>query len=381
MKKIAIIAIFILVFISVLSFVSSANEYEFKLSDDDLTVDDDISAFFDTLPEDIRNKLFEIKEENSEKIIKKYSFDFFMKELRGILTFLLPGALKSVSVVTGMIVIVSIFNKLHTMLPGQTLSSPLAMCSSLVFVLTLISMQKNILSETEIFLSTLSDTMLIIVPVMEALCIASGNFTLMTVTSTSLNLMITFTVNLFTKVIFPVLSVSFIMAIFSCVTRNQTIVFISKALRGLITAAVVLIMTLMTFSLTLQTNSSVLADNFTNRTIRYALGSYIPIVGGTVSETYSLMQSSVSLLKNLTGTTSIVILILICLKPIISITLWRLTLCVCKNISELLGCNAEALVFEEMGAGYTLLLSIVISCVVMYIIALAQFSKTSVLFS
>lgn len=376
MKR-ALVPLIMILLMLMFTFVSSAKEYEFELNDKDLSIDDDLSVFFDSLPDDIKNRIEPIDEMNSAEISQKYSFKYFLGILKEKTVELLPNILKSLTTMMGMIVVVSIPKKIQSSLRLRSLSPAFNMCSSLVFVLAAVDMQKNILTEAEIFLSTLSETMLLIVPVMEAICLTMGNFNVMSVTSTGLNLMISFTVNLFTKAIFPSLTVSFIVTAFSTVTRNKSISYLSKCLRTVITTVVIITMTLMSFSLTLQTQASTATDNFTNRTIRFALGNYIPIVGGTVSETYSLVHNSIAVIKSLTGTTAIVILILICLKPIVSISLWRVVMSICKNLSGIFGCDNEELLFEEFGSSYTLLLAVVISCSIMYIIALAQFCKTS----
>jgi len=214
---------------------------------------------------------------------------------------------------------------------------------------------------------------------MEAIYLSSGNYMVSAISSTGLNLMIAFTENLFAKAISPAITISFLMAVVSSVTQNKGITFISKTLRTIISTVIIITMTLMTFSLTLQINASESADNFANRTIRFALGSYIPLVGGAVSETYSLFRSSLSLIKNLTGTTVIVILVLICIGPVISLFLSRISINIAANISGLLGCEREEGLYNEISSCYTLLISVVISCVMMYILAIAQFCKTAVM--
>ena len=109
--------------------------------------------------------------------------------------------------------------------------------------------------------------MLLIVPIMESIYLLQGNYMLSAVTSTGINVMISFTENLFSNAIVPAVNISFLMAVVASVTQNKTMVFLSRTLRNIITFAIITIMTLMTFSLTLQISTSSAADNFTNSLI------------------------------------------------------------------------------------------------------------------
>lgn len=376
MKYITMIITLIFV-ISILSFHSNAIEYEFEIGEKEADLQNDLSKLINSLPGDIKDKLIPINEESASDISQKYSFEFFLDFIKESFFQHLPNQLQTLSGMVGFILIISLLNKLNSTM--NTLTPALNMCTGLTSFLAIFTTQQNVLSTTSVFLSTLSETMLLIVPIMESIYLLQGNYMLSAVTSTGINVMISFTENLFSNAIVPAVNISFLMAVVASVTQNKTMVFLSRTLRNIITFAIITIMTLMTFSLTLQISTSSAADNFTNRTVRFALGSYIPIVGGAVSETYSLIKGSISLIKNLAGTTAIVILLLLCAGPIISLALSRLVIYITTNLSGILGCDREENIFNEIGSNYTLLIAITIASVVMYIIAIAQFCKTVVM--
>ena len=73
MKR-ALVPLIMILLMLMFTFVSSAKEYEFELNDKDLSIDDDLSVFFDSLPDDIKNRIEPIDEMNSAEISQKYSF-------------------------------------------------------------------------------------------------------------------------------------------------------------------------------------------------------------------------------------------------------------------------------------------------------------------
>lgn len=79
------------------------------------------------------------------------------------------------------------------------------------------------------------------------------------------------------------------------------------------------------------------ADSLTSRGIRFVVGRTVPIVGGTVSDTYSALVSSLSLIKNTVGIFGIVTVVLTVLPSLLEIVSWVFVLSIVIMISEFLG--------------------------------------------
>ena len=60
-------------------------------------------------------------------------------------------------------------------------------------------------------------------------------------------------------------------------------------------------------------------DNFTVKTAKFAVGNFIPVVGGFVSDSFDIILSSSQLIKNVFGGIGLILLVGICLIPIIKI--------------------------------------------------------------
>ncbi len=379
MKRLFIIIVILFFAIRLAAFSSQAIEYEYIPDDESGGVaKNETDKLFESLPKEIKDKLLPIEDEYAGDIAGKYSFGFFFAIFKEKLMSILPDYLNMLSVYVGALIIISISRHMQSSIGSLDNEPAMNICTSLVSALIIGNMQKTVLSGVNSLLSLLSSTMLLIVPIMEAIYISGGNFTLATVSSTGLSLMIAFTQSLFSKVLSPAVSISFLLSIISSVTGNRGIAFLLRTLRTIITTVIILIMTLMTFALTLQSTAAAAIDSFATRTIRFALGSYIPIVGGAVSETFSLVQGSISLIKSLSGITGIVILILICAGPLISLVISRFSVYVASNLAGILSCDSEQALYSEIGSSYTLLISIVLSSSLMYILALAQFCKTAI---
>lgn len=78
-------------------------------------------------------------------------------------------------------------------------------------------------------------------------------------------------------------------------------------------------------------------DSLSSRSIRFVIGQSLPIVGGAVSETYSTLISSLSLIKNTVGVFGIITVVVFVLPTLIELLLWLLTLEITLSVSQATG--------------------------------------------
>ena len=79
------------------------------------------------------------------------------------------------------------------------------------------------------------------------------------------------------------------------------------------------------------------ADNLTAKGVKLATSTFIPVVGGALSEAYSALSGSLSLLKSVVGIYGILAVLAICLPSVITLALWVLAMRVACMVSDLLG--------------------------------------------
>lgn len=86
------------------------------------------------------------------------------------------------------------------------------------------------------------------------------------------------------------------------------------------------------------------ADSLTAKSIRFVVGRSLPVVGGTVSETYSALVSSLTLIKNTVGIFGIITVIVTVFPTLIDLLMWILTLEISISVSESFGtCKASGM--------------------------------------
>lgn len=359
--------------------ISAAAEdipYQFQFEDKpEKAADNAYDSYLQQLPLEIRQQV-----EGAGDIqgaIDTYSVSYFLTLAKNALdSAILPG-LKTLSVLLGMVVLTSVFRMLSRTVKSSSLETMYSLCCILCMSLTLYEVQRSVFALVQSLLDLLSETMLMMVPVMEAVYLTSGNITGAAVSGTGINLMIAFVQTLYANVLAPCVSVCFLLSITAAVSENRGVSFMAEALRGIVTGALVLIMTLMTFVLSMQSGIAGAADTFAARTIKFALGSYLPIVGGAVADSFSIVSSSVGVIKQLAGVTGIVVVVIVMLAPVASLLVNRIALSVSGAMAGVLGCDREQMLLKETGSLCTLLMAVAVAAGVMYILALSLFCKTA----
>lgn len=111
------------------------------------------------------------------------------------------------------------------------------------------------------------------------------------------------------------------------------------------------------------------ADSLTSRGIRFVVGRTVPVVGGAVSDTYSALVSSLSLIKSTVGIFGIVTVVLTVLPSLLELVGWVFTLGVVISVSELLGsenCSGMLNIFKD---ALTLLGATIVFSAVIFIVS------------
>ena len=111
------------------------------------------------------------------------------------------------------------------------------------------------------------------------------------------------------------------------------------------------------------------ADSLTSRGIRFVVGRTVPIVGGAVSDTYSALVSSLSLIKSTVGIFGIVTVVLTVFPSLLELVGWVFALSIIISVSEILGSNECVGMFNIFKDALTLLGATTVFSAVIFIVS------------
>ena len=144
--------------------------------------------------------------------------------------------------------------------------------------------------------------------------------------------------------------------------------FISKAFKWILA----FVMTIFTSVLGIKQVLAGSLDNVSGRTVRFALSSFVPVVGSALSEAYRTVSGSVSLLKSGLGVFVVIAVGVTFLPILINCLLWSLSLKTGKAAAEVMGLNQSAVLLDGIGSVFSVLIAVLLCIAAVFIISAAM---------
>lgn len=129
------------------------------------------------------------------------------------------------------------------------------------------------------------------------------------------------------------------------------------------------------FLLSINSVSSGAKDSLAMKTVKFVLGTTVPVAGAALSESASTVAASVSLLKGSAGIYIVVSVTVMLLPLVFSLICWRISLLLIKNMSEIFSCSKLSALFSTCESVVALLLGFVLLSLALLIISMGVMIK------
>ena len=245
-----------------------------------------------------------------------------------------------------------------------------------VVTLTLVSF-RDILSLCYTTIENIMGLVNVIIPIMISLLVLVG----FPITSTALNPIFIggiAAINIiFKKFIFVAISIAFAILVVNNLTNNIKLNRLSSFIKQINIVALGAVFTLYLGLVSIQGLYVTSFDKFTVKTAKFAVGNFIPVVGGFVSDSVDILLSSSQLIKNVFGGVGLVILVGICLIPIIKILSVILVYKVCSIAIEPVGEDNISSFLNEVANLMIIILATIIAVTIMFFVTIAILTSIS----
>ena len=246
----------------------------------------------------------------------------------------------------------------------------------MVVTLTLVSF-KDILALCYSTIENIIGLVNVIIPIMISLLVLVG----FPITSTALNPIFVggvAAINIvFKKFIFVLISLSFAILVVINITNNIKLNKLSSFIKQINVITLGAVFTVYLGLVSIQGLYVTSFDKFTVKTAKFAVGNFIPVVGGFVSDSVDILLSSSQLIKNVFGGVGLVILIGMCLIPIIKILAVVLVYKVCAIAIEPVGEDNISTFLNEVANLMTIILVTIIAVTIMFFVTIAILTSIS----
>ena len=249
-----------------------------------------------------------------------------------------------------------------------------------VMVITIIFIFKDILSLVSDTLSILLKQMEIIFPILLALMTAIGSFSSVSIYNPLVAVLTTIVGFVFEKLLFPIFIVVFVLSILGNLTETVKLGKLQSFLSSLFKWSVGIVFTLFTGFLSLQGITAGRYDSVSIKATKFAVKSYIPIIGSYISEGMDFLVLGSVLVKNTVGLVGVFILFLTVLSPIISILIIKLGLQLSGAILEMCGSKKLSEFTTSCSKLLVMPIVIILGVAFMYLITIALIMCTANIF-
>ena len=144
------------------------------------------------------------------------------------------------------------------------------------------------------------------------------------------------------------------------------------------TTALSFLMMLLLAMLGAQTTLAARSDTLAMRSAKFAAGTLIPVVGGSVSELLRTVSASVGFLRGTVGICGILLLLLTLLPTLVELLLLRFTWQLAASLADVLGCDGEKKLLEEFASLLGFLVAAVCICSSVFLLSLPLLAHCTV---
>ncbi len=111
------------------------------------------------------------------------------------------------------------------------------------------------------------------------------------------------------------------------------------------------------------------ADSLTAKGVKFVVGRTVPVVGGAVSDTYSALVSSLSLIRNTVGVFGIITVVLTVLPTLLQLLSWILVLSLASTIAEFLSAESSLGMLGVLKDALVLLSATIVFSAVIFVVS------------
>ena len=172
-------------------------------------------------------------------------------------------------------------------------------------------------------------------------------------------------------VIVPLMGCYLSVGMISGVSKNGSSVALGELIKK--TAMWILSITLTLFLglLSMQTTINAAADGLSMKTIKFVLGSFVPVAGGAIAESLATVTASVKLLKSSICIYGVVAVCVIVLPVVLEMLIWRFVIFLLTAVEGLFGINLGTDIFKAADCVLSVLIGIMLFCAGLFIISLS----------
>ena len=342
-----------LLLISLLSLSASADTEEEESIGE--KIPEEFTGLLDSLPDELADLLpdgvFSLQsDELAGAVSKMGSFSYLWETVLALCGVHLRDCVGLFALICGILVLSALSRTVQSSFSSEGIGKSFSFCSSLVIFLSLLAVGYHNIASVTAYLSNLNTMAASSLPLLGALYALGGNVSAAVASSAGLSIFMTLLEEAVGKTILPFCGICLAFSSITALEPEVRLGSLVTALKKNYTTALTFLMMLLLTMLGAQTTLASRADSLAMRSVKFAAGNLIPIVGGSVSELLRTVSSGIGYLRGTIGLCGILLLLLLLLPTLVELFLIRLTWQLSASVADLLGCTSEKKLLDEFAS-------------------------------
>ncbi len=333
------------------------------------------------LPDEIQSELSDIDpyapDTAVEAVQEKTTVGYWLKRLLAEANDTLSAMFPDILPIFSVILILAAVQMLMPALSVE-LSSAFMMLGRLAVAIAVFKTTFGMIDIAQAHLTNICSIMNLLTPVMQAVYLAEGALTQMSVSTTAVMLAVTAIGYVNTRVMAPCTSILFTLSAVTTVCNEVKLSGLTSAVRQLIMRIWQIVSIMFSFMLGTQSIIARSADTLAAKTVKFAIGSFIPMAGGVMAEAYNTVKEGLSFVRVTAGVGGIIMILLILLPGIIPLVVYKISIIILSSISGMLKLDGTTELLNEVKGIIEIITAIVLYTSLMLVFAIILFTKSQV---
>ncbi len=268
----------------------------------------------------------------------------------------------SISILGGMV------SNLKPMTNGKSIGNIIHFVTYGIVIIFLGTSLVQIIKITTTTLTTIKNMYDEIFPILLTLLTAVGGTVSVGIYQPAIALISNLVVSLITCILLPMFIFSMVFSIVGNLSNNIKLDKFVSFLQSAFKWTIGLCFTIFLGFVSIQGVMAGAVDGLSIRTAKYAIKSYVPIVGGYVSDGLSIIMASSVLIKNAIGGVGLFLLLSTIISPVLNLVIFMFSLKFMSAIIEPIGDKKSANFISDLSKSLSLLVALLVAVAFMYLV-------------
>lgn len=281
----------------------------------------------------------------------------------------LPGLLKITARLLAVIIIIAIAESFYP--EKESSQAILTLISGVFVILTIFTPASAVISAGAAAIGVCAGFERALIPVLAAVLTASGS-PMLAISYQGMAFAAAQGITTFVNsAALPLVGTCCVMGMTGAVSPALNLSSVSELIRKVMLAAVSIAAAMFSGILALKNVLAASADTLAGKGVKLAVNSFIPVLGGAISEAYSSIIGSIALIKSTIGAFSIAAVFITIAPVLIELIMWTLALRISGVCAELLSLKSTGEILRVAGTAMSLTAVLTVYCGLVFIITSA----------